>query len=94
MVQPSGKERVFLKDEAGNYYVQTADMREPARVPDDKRGEVEEVISGGDTTGFISIGAIGATPLVQHGGHQLSALGKCNGECGRNFGVLGTQFRG
>jgi hypothetical protein len=92
MVQPSGKERVFFQDEAGNYYVQTAEMGEPARVPDDKKGEVEEVIGGrDDTAGFIGIASIGATSLVQHGGHQLSALGRCNGTCARSFGVLGLQ---
>jgi len=97
MVQASGKERVFLKDEEGNYYVQTAEMREPARVPEDKKDEVEEVIGGrDDTAGFIAIGSLGLTPqlAVTHlGGHRLSVLGKCNGECGRSFGVLGSQLR-
>lgn len=94
MTQASGNEpRLFLKDEAGNYYVQTAGMTEPARVPDDNKAEVDEVIGGqDDTAGFISLGTFAlTTPTTQHGGHQLSPLGACNGECGRSFGVLGQQ---
>jgi hypothetical protein len=94
MTQASGNEpRLFLKDEHDNYYVQTADMSEPARVPDDKKAEVDEVINGqNDTAGFIALGTFGlAAPTTQHGGHQLTTLGACNGECGRNFGVLGQQ---
>jgi hypothetical protein len=97
MVQPQGMERVFFQDETGSYYVQTAGMTEPVQVPAANSAEVEEVIRGqDDTAGFIAIGALGLTPqagTLQHGGHQLSTLGKCNGECGRSFGVLGPQTR-
>ena len=94
MTQASGHEpRLFLKDEAGNYYVQTVGMQEPVRVPDDKKGEVDEVIAGqDDTAGFVALGTFAlSSPTAQHSGHQLSTLGACRGTCGRNFGVLGQQ---
>jgi hypothetical protein len=94
MTQAGGTEpRLFLKDEQNNYYVQTASMKEPVRVPDDKKREVEEVISGEDDTGgFVALGTFAlAAPTTQLGGHHLSTLGACRGTCGRNFGVLGQE---
>jgi hypothetical protein len=79
--------RLFLTDEAGNYYVMTPNMREPARVPESHKREVDEVIGEpGEVTGYLSFAA---TPQLSFGGAvQYRVLGACNGACARTFGVL------
>jgi hypothetical protein len=91
MQRPSGTEpRLFLKDDEGNYYVQTASMKEPVRVPDENKREVEEVISGrNERAGFVQLEGLALRPVVVV--KQVDALGACRGECGLTFGVLGEQ---
>lgn len=89
--QLSGNDRLFLKDEQGNYYVQGADMTQPVRVPDANKQEVEEVLEGqvGDVSGFVFSPATSfQTSATTFGGTNLTALGRCNGACARSFGVF------
>lgn len=90
MTQQRETEKVWLKDEQGNYYMLTREMLEQIKVPQDHKAEVEKVIAGqDDAAGFSTFGAtqLGSFSLA---GSSLSVLGRCM--CGRNFGVQ-TLFR-
>ncbi len=84
VLRDSKTARLFLQDEDGDFYVQAKGMRQPIRVPDDKRQEVEDIIGGkNERAGFVAIEAFPQRVSV-----QLKTLGACRGTCGRSFGVL------
>jgi len=89
---------LFLRDDQGNYYVISKDMLEKVKVPEQNKQEVEEVIGGkDDTAGYYSFAGGAQTfqaSSLSLGRLNLNVLGRCNGDCGRSFGVLGrTQFQ-
>jgi hypothetical protein len=43
---------LVLRDAGGNYYLLTAQMIEDARVPEDRKGEIDHLIAGEDVAGF------------------------------------------
>jgi hypothetical protein len=84
-----GSDRLYLADAAGHYFVLTHDLRQPLQIPDERKGEVDEVLHGqGEVHGFAIAPQLAAFPTLNLATHQLTVLGACNGRCGRTFGVL------
>jgi hypothetical protein len=90
--EAGGSERLYLTDETGHYFVLTHDLQQPLQIPDDRKGEVDEVLQGqGEAQGFAITPQLSAFPTFNPATQQLNVLGACNGRCGRTFGVLGPQ---
>ena len=86
-----GTEKIWLKDDQGNYYMLTQEILDAVKVPEANKKEVDEVVGGqDDTVGYASFGTL-ATSRLTLGSRNLSVLGKCM--CGRNFGVNTQLFR-
>lgn len=79
--------RLYFKDEQDHYWVQSAGMKEPAQVPDDKKSEVDEVIGDADDAVGFTLGTFALSSPRLSSGAQLRAIGACPGTCGRSFGV-------
>jgi hypothetical protein len=50
---------MVLRDAQGNYYVLPLDVVERARVPTERRAELEAAISSGEVSGYAMVGAVG-----------------------------------
>lgn len=85
VLRDSSVPRLFLQDQEGNFFVQAEGMKDPVRVPNKQRTEVESIVAGeDDKAGFVTLPSI-----VQRVEQQLTLLGACRGTCSRDFGVLG-----
>jgi hypothetical protein len=50
---------MVLRDADGNYYVLPLDVVERARVPAERRAELEAAIDTGEVSGYAMVGAVG-----------------------------------
>lgn len=74
-------ERLILMDEEGNYYLIPRDILERTKVSGKEKEEVDQLVQGGETTGFVlqpgfRPGAGGATQLSAFG-TRFTPVGSC-----------------
>jgi hypothetical protein len=50
---------MVLRDAEGNYYVLPLDVLERARVPAERRAQLEAAIDSGEVSGYAMVGAVG-----------------------------------
>ena len=85
MTQSRDTEKIWLKDDSGNFYMLTREMLETAKIPQSHKAEVEKVVAGqDDAVGFTTF-AGSQLSTFSLAGANLSLVGRCM--CGRNFGV-------
>jgi hypothetical protein len=96
MAPSNETEKLWLRDEQGNYYmltpeyVLTPELLESVKVPAEHKSEVEKVLHGqDDTVGYMAFGI--PASQISVGGSRLSVIGRCR--CAWHFGVQAALRR-
>ncbi len=86
---------IVLKDSDGNYYALAEDSLAQARVPDEHRGEIEELIGAGSGPSDLSTGQLESV-VGGGGGSSLTSLGsfKVPSQIAENLGRSQWSSRG
>ena len=62
---------MVLRDTQGNYYVLPPDVVERARVPDERRPELEAALGGGDVTAYGMTDSVGGGLVALDGSYLV-----------------------